>query len=388
MPPATRYNCSSACGRMFTKDFMVMNQEGQYTMCLFCQLQGSFVNTDQNSLHSNIDSLKRENTALIEEVQLLKRELIVLKRQQYGRQSPHPTPSQYNTHTPTPSRPTPSHPAPYHHNIPPLMPLHVPSPRRQYAPSAPPPSPQSYAPSAPPLPPPTPYTANFPSLPAPRSHPKPSVVSRSQPKTIPLRNRFEVLIEDNNDLDATESSDNETEINIYGDSLVRSLGIELNSLRRKNKGCVYVSPGADISRITDNISNSSKANKDSCLVVCAGSNDAFRKRAASEEIINKYKQLLAAMKDKSNRCFVTSILPRMNANRYELSRAIGLNSRLENMCSDAGVAFIDTWDAYIGNRSYFAKDKVHLNRKGSKKLADIYSTLISYHIQSGNFRKD
>ena len=377
MPPASRYGCAFGCGRMFTKDFMLANEEGEYTMCLFCQLQGSLGNdSERNSgLQSNLASLKRENTGLIEEVQLLKRELGLLKRQHYG------------MHISTSSRPTPSH-----HSTPPLQ---VPFPRRQFAPTAPPPSPPNFAPSAPPLPPPTPYTVNFPSLPSPRPHPtNPSAVLRSQPnKTkeknpIPLRNRFEILATNDIDSDALESSVNETEINVFGDSLVRSLGKELTSLRSKNKACVYVSPGADIARITNSIKNCNIANKDSCLVVCAGSNDAFNKRAASEEIIKKYKQLLAAMKDKSNRCFVTSIIPRKTANKYELSRAIGINSRLEVMCSDAGVAFIDTWDAYIGNRSYFAKDKVHFNSKGTNKLADIYSTLISYHIQSGNFRKD
>ena len=77
----------------------------------------------------------------------------------------------------------------------------------------------------------------------------------------------------------------------------------------------------------------------------------------------------------------------MNANTYELSRVIGLNTRLQNMSADAGIAFIDTWDAFIENRNYFMKDKVHLNSKGSRKLADIYATLISYHLQNGNFQK-
>ena len=148
---------------------------------------------------------------------------------------------------------------------------------------------------------------------------------------------------------------------------------------------MYVSPGADITRVTNSIRNTANVKKDSCLVVCAGSNDTFNKRAASEDIIKKYRQLLAAMKEKSNRCFITGILPRMNANNYDLSRAIGINTRLQSMCEDAGVAFIDTWDAFIENRSYFMKDRIHLNRKGSKKLADTYLTLISYHLHTGNF---
>ena len=93
------------------------------------------------------------------------------------------------------------------------------------------------------------------------------------------------------------------------------------------------------------------------------------------------------MKEKSNKCFITGILPRLNANTYHLSRAIGINNRLEKMCKEANVAFIDTWDAFAMNRNYFRKEKVHLNTRGTEKLSDLYTTLISYHLKDGNFQK-
>ena len=73
MPPATRYTCTFSCGRQFVKDFMIENEQGNFTMCLFCN--------QNNGLHANIASLERENTALIEEVQILKRK--DAKHQQY-----------------------------------------------------------------------------------------------------------------------------------------------------------------------------------------------------------------------------------------------------------------------------------------------------------------
>ena len=52
------------------------------------------------------------------------------------------------------------------------------------------------------------------------------------------------------------------------------------------------------------------------------------------------------------------------------SKAIGINDRLRNKCSELDINFVDLWDLFYGRKEFFNSDGVHLNRIGKKALAE------------------
>lgn len=340
-------------------------------------------------MHNNfIAPLKYENSSLNREVVSLRKKLAILE------QSRNSNPPQVHS---TPSAPpmTPcSPPSPPAHPCP--SPFYPPHP--SYAPTAPPMTPRTHThtPVATPQPP-FDRPEDFPPLPTPKRGYKTTTSVRQRPphtftNPISLENRYSILgeiTEDANDsivIQIEDEINNDPDINVYGDSLVRSLGKEISNKKRNHRGHVHVSPGANINRITDIISHSTAKDKNSCLVSCVGSNDVYQKKAASEHILQRYRQLIKSMKQKSSRCFVVGILPRPKANAYELSRAIGINSRLDRICKESNVVYIDTWNTFGDNRSLFKGDKIHLNNKGTEKLGGLINSHISCHLKVGNFQ--
>ena len=108
-------------------------------------------------------------------------------------------------------------------------------------------------------------------------------------KPISLSNRFKVLTEnDESNTDDENGTLENVDMKTFGDGIVRSLVKEIYSNKCKNKGYVHVSPGANISRINDTIKQSRADYKESCLIACVGSNNAFQRNAAREEIIYIY----------------------------------------------------------------------------------------------------
>ena len=67
---------------------------------------------------------------------------------------------------------------------------------------------------------------------------------------------------------------------------------------------------------------------------------------------------------------MSGILPRVNASREWLSRAIGVNEQLKGVCKDIGVSFVDDWDRVFGRRELYMRDGVHLSRKGVDVLSE------------------
>ena len=59
-----------------------------------------------------------------------------------------------------------------------------------------------------------------------------------------------------------------------------------------------------------------------------------------------------------------------DASREWLSRAIGVNEQLKGVCKDIGVSFVDDWDRVFGRRELYARDGVHLSRKGVDVLSE------------------
>ena len=205
---------------------------------------------------------------------------------------------------------------------------------------------------------------------------------------IPTANRFSAL-DDENDLNSgkgtkqeiTEKkksgnhdhvvkySKKESSTLVVGDSILRGQGAAFATNNKSKKRSVKVVPGSKIDFINKDIEKTT-VNRDACLVVNVGTNDAYDGGiVSSTEIMNKYASLIKTMKEKSDKCVINGILPRLRANPYCRNRVREINKSLNDMCNKEGVYFNDTWDKFACNKDFFKKDGVHLSMKGVDQLS-------------------
>jgi hypothetical protein len=164
------------------------------------------------------------------------------------------------------------------------------------------------------------------------------------------------------------------EILIVGDSQVRYIQSNLHFGRSK----VHCHPGARVSTLFNKVESlkpvrqctSGKGkvemNFQNPIILHAGGNNIMR--VGSEDTIADYERLLHSAGDVSNSVVVTSIAPRYSEGREWSSRAIGINARLESLCTRLGMQFIDLWDKFYGKKFLYAKDGTHFSRKGVATL--------------------
>ena len=74
---------------------------------------------------------------------------------------------------------------------------------------------------------------------------------------------------------------------------------------------------------------------------------------------------------------VVGIFLRINVSHYALSKAIGINDRIEVICQQKGVRFLNFWDTYITNRSFFRGDEFTLARRVGQYLGIYYIEMYS-----------
>ena len=317
MGRAARYLCIG-CDRPFTTEFF--DKQDPNLMCLFCLIQNSNRNghniSETDDLRTRIDVLHHEN-------KMLRDELALLKNMIFNGNSMSPKLTPRVTQTPPP--------------LPRLCP-----PRRLS---------QTY----------------------PRrlvSSPSGSSLNRhvSSSYQTPVHNRFNVLSDEMDDCVVIDDCINSDPDVIVSDSLLRNLGRSVNTLS-KNKSTTNVYPGAKIEYIDQKVKELPHLSKTSVLVVNVGSNDVFHKRVASQEVIERYRDLIDTLKSRANKSVIIGILPRLYESNYNLSRAIGVNDKLSKLCSDANIGFIDPWTDLMNHRNFFMRDGIHLSHKGTSFMA-------------------
>lgn len=153
-------------------------------------------------------------------------------------------------------------------------------------------------------------------------------------------------------------------ISVVGDSLVRHLDKSTNVKLRK----VTCLPGAGVKRVQTKIDKVMEESGDNPIIwLNVGSNDI--EHCKSEELLDRYTEILDRVRRKGGRPVVHGILPRRGVTWDWSSRAIGINSRLEQFCQDEEIPFLDNWCTFYGNDRLYARDGVHLSRLGVQKLA-------------------
>lgn len=182
-------------------------------------------------------------------------------------------------------------------------------------------------------------------------------VRRKEFLPIVTMNRFSVLGFENAE---------EPETRLIGDSLVRGQLVEWagrNHTRRKR----YCCPGAKVENLIDSLDFFTDGVHDhSRLIIHVGTNNIFNSR--SEDLLEKYKDLMRKLKEKTNEIIFTGILPRINGPNAFYSRALYINNQLKSLCEQEGVGFANFWNDFYGKRELFLDDGLHLNSVGSARL--------------------
>ncbi|KAK3887149.1 hypothetical protein Pcinc_008739 [Petrolisthes cinctipes] len=113
-------------------------------------------------------------------------------------------------------------------------------------------------------------------------------------------------------------------------------------------------------------------------------NDLFLRNGETgntEEIILDAMYMVDELK-RFNRTAVIGILPRIGASSHALSKAIGVNERLEDMCTPLGVRFVDPYNMFYGRADLYLPDGVHLNKRGKEVFWDMVNQVLYRVVRS------
>jgi hypothetical protein len=148
---------------------------------------------------------------------------------------------------------------------------------------------------------------------------------------------------------------------LVGDSMTRGIGSCLE--KDSNLFSYETSSGAKIEDIENKLKH--LGNKpETHLVVMVGTNNL--KSDGSEIMLKKYEKLIGEAKSHQLRKIsIVSILSRKDIGDFHNSRRIGVNSRLNGLCTESGVEFVEVSDV----RKNLAVDGLHLNVRGQDLVA-------------------
>ena len=163
---------------------------------------------------------------------------------------------------------------------------------------------------------------------------------------------------------------------VVGDSMARGIG---DCLVKDSGGysgmCSKVAVGgARIQDIQERIAKMGEK-PESHLVVVVGTNNLFSD--ASEKMMSRYKDLVEEIKKHRFRKVSFVGIMKRKVNKYVDSKRIGINFRLEKLCEDNDLGFIDP--EITVELEHLSKDGLHLNRQGQDEVArQIFKHCIHY----------
>ena len=182
--------------------------------------------------------------------------------------------------------------------------------------------------------------------------------------SVALVNRFAVL--------ADEADDMKVESYVIGDSIVREQNNHF--AWKNNKKKVRSHPGCKVKKIIEEVKMLKLQDKNTCVITSVGGNDLFlrnNKVGNSEPLVKDLENLIESVAEKTDKGIVVGLMPRCNISHYAMSKAIGINNRMEKYCQEKKVEFLDVWSIFEGKWRYFRKDGIHLSELGSIKLGEL-----------------
>ena len=244
------------------------------------------------------------------------------------------------------------------------------------------------------------FSASQDPLPASRDEGYQPVRNGARPKHAPKQlltpttfNRFQVLA------DHTESDsevhhpaasnqsqvlanpiEDDFETRLVGDSMVRGQLVEFCGRSKNGRRRRYCYPGAglnDITAVCDDVTKDADSN--SLYIIHAGTNDVLRTR--SEELLEKYRRMIQQYKSKTNanNIIISGILPRVGAQKAFYDKAFSTNNRLQNLCYQENVSFVNMWNHFYHDQYLFQKDGIHLNSVGAARFGRLLCDQVSLH---------
>ena len=196
---------------------------------------------------------------------------------------------------------------------------------------------------------------------------------KQQPKIETVtKNRFSLL------------SEKEEETVLVGDSMVKDQG-EHFGLKNKKKRKVISYPGAIAKKLEEEVGKMKIENKRTTIIVQASGNDLFMRNGnagQTEPLVKQLEKTVETMRKKSTSAIVIGILPRLNVSHYALSKAIGINDRLETICRRKSVKFINLWEKFYGNRKLFRRDGIHFSEEGRKLFGNMINHNLYDHLRN------
>jgi len=184
-------------------------------------------------------------------------------------------------------------------------------------------------------------------------------------------NRFQVL---------GETMEDEFETRLVGDSMVRGQLVEFcgrSSNSRRKRFCYSGARLDDITAACEDVT--SEADNNTLFIIHAGTNDVETTR--SEELLEKYRRMIKQYKRKTdgNNIIISGILPRVDAEQSFYDKAFSTNNRLQSLCSQEDVQFVNLWNDFYDDTYLYQVDGVHLNSVGAARFGRLLCNQVSLH---------
>ncbi len=128
-------------------------------------------------------------------------------------------------------------------------------------------------------------------------------------------------------------------------------------------------PGAGIDDVTDLFDQvSEEVTNESLFVVHTGTNDV--RKTLSEDLLDTYRKLIQQYKTKSSKVMISGVLPRIAADSGFYSKTFSLNNRLETLCKEHGIKFVNMWNDFHNKPGLF-KEMGYIVTCGGCKIWEI-----------------
>ena len=181
----------------------------------------------------------------------------------------------------------------------------------------------------------------------------------------------------------------EEESVLIGDSTVKDQGKHFSSGNQRKRQ-VQSYPGAKSEDLREVVGKLKPKSRKAIILVQASGNDLFQENGSvgeTEPVVKQLKSTVEAVKEKTDNGIIIGLLPRRNVSHYALSKAIGINNRLQQICKLNGVNFLNLWDKFIDNRKMYQRDGTHFNEKGKKAFSNFLNEKMMKLLQNASQRE-
>jgi lysophospholipase L1-like esterase len=110
------------------------------------------------------------------------------------------------------------------------------------------------------------------------------------------------------------------------------------------------------------------------IVVHVGFNDIMK--GSSEQLKLDFKELIDSLLDTNKRPIISGPVSSLNRGIERFSRIIFLHNCLRDYCSSVGVSFVDNFDTFWKQNTFYKEDGIHPNHLGSWILSQHYKATL------------